>query len=94
MCTISERSGIPRIREQLRTISDRAVEIRKLLSKSQQRNSTDGEYMDDAMQLAETIEKLGDLSQRCSAEDAFEILSRIEVLISVLEGEIDRFFAS
>ena len=50
--------------------------------------------MGDALQLAETIESLGNFGQTCNAEDAFDVASRVEILISALEIEIDSFLTS
>lgn len=89
-----QRFGIRRIRDELRAVSDRAVAIRKQLSCTRRKNSPDGGNMGDALQLAETIEILGDFGQTCSAEDAVDIASRVEVLISMLEVEVDSFLTS
>jgi hypothetical protein len=84
-----------RCRELLRDAERRAVAIRKLLKLIGQRNGRRVRgVMDDAAKLAATIERLARWGQSCSAADAVEIESRIEVLISLLEVEIDRVLAS
>ena len=46
----------------------------------------------DALQLAETIEKIGEHSKRCNAEDLFWIAERIQLLLSLLETEMESIF--
>jgi hypothetical protein len=80
-----------RIRDGLGAIQNRMVGIRKMLRTTQQKTSPGRGVMDDAVQLAETIERLCSLGQTAAAEDAFEIAERVEVLVSLLEAEIDAF---
>ncbi len=81
--------------EFLRASESRAVEVRKLLKKFQQRKGDQlGGIMDDALQLAETIEHLARYGQGCDAEQAVEITFRVEILISLLDAEIDSLLAS
>lgn len=86
--------GVPRTCDELRAMQNRAVAIRKLLSSSRRKGSKDRGVMDDAVQLAEIIEKLSTFGQHCSAEDVVEVASRVEILVSLLESEIDGIFAS
>ena len=88
------RIGACRSRDELRAVQNRAVGIRKLLSVVRQKGSKGRGVMDDALQLAETIEKLSVFGQHCSAEDVVDVASRIEILISILEIEVDSIFTS
>ena len=78
--------------EELHAIENRMVAIRKLLKSIQQNSSKGGEAMNDALDLADTIEKLASYGQNSSSAVALEIVSRIESLIPILETEIDSFF--
>ena len=89
--SLAQCSGYPSLREELRAIENRMVGIRKLLR--QQEGMGRGK-MDDAVQLAKTIERLAHFGQSCKAEDAFVIASHIEDLSSLLRSEIDAVFAS
>ena len=88
------RIGVPRICDQLRAVNNRTVAIRKLLRTAQQKDSKGRGVTDDALQLAETIEKLSVFGQHCSAEDVVDVASRVEILISILETEVDSILAS
>jgi hypothetical protein len=84
-----------RSRESLRSIENWAASIRKKLrAVEQQRVRRLRGIVDDALQLTETIEQLARYGQSVSAEDAVEIKFQIELLRSLLEGEIDRICAS
>lgn len=76
-------------REKFRAIENRVVAIRKTLSAFHQKGPVGRGVINDAVQLAETIERLCSLGQRAAAEDAFEIAERVEILISLLEVELD-----
>jgi hypothetical protein len=90
-----QRSGARRIRERLREVQNRAVAIRKRLSSARPRKRSVGRGVtDDAVHLAETIERLAHLGQKCSAEEAVEIASRVEVLASMLRVEVYSLSAS
>jgi hypothetical protein len=89
------RSSARRIREELRMIEDRAVAFRKRLTDARPRKDSVGRgVMDDAVQLAETIERLAHLGQKRPAEEAVEIASHIAILSSMLRVEVDNFPAS
>ena len=53
-----------------------------------------GGDMDDALQLAETIERLAHYGQTCVAEEAVSIVSQVEVFSSMLRAEVDGFLVS
>jgi hypothetical protein len=81
--------------ELLRIAERRAVAIRKKLNSFKQtRDFRFRGVMDDAVKLAETIEILSRFGQTSSAEEAVEIKFRIEILLSLLEGEVDQIIAS
>ena len=89
------RSDFCRPREMLSAAEGRAVAIRKLLNNVEQKlGRRDRGVTDDAMQLAESIQKLARFGQLRSAEDAVEIVFRVEVLSSLLEAEVDHILAS
>ena len=94
MSKSSQRLGVWRTRDELRAVTDRAVAIRKQLSKARKQSLNDAGGMDDALRLAETIEYLGAFGQKCDAEVALEIASRVETLVSLLEVEIDSVLTS
>jgi hypothetical protein len=84
-----------RSREWLRTEETRAAAIRKQLKYiEQQYGRRFRGIMDDAVKLAETIERLARFGQSRSAEEAVEIAFHIELLSSLLEIEIDQIPAS
>ena len=88
----SSETGAKQVSDELRAIIDRAVGIRKELSDAQGRGLLGKSVIGDALQLAETIEKLGEYSQRCIAEDVFWIAERIQLLLSLLEAEKESIF--
>ena len=87
----SQRLGTWRACDELHTIVNRMVAIRKLLKSFQHKSSKGGEAMDDALKLAQTIEDLASYGRNSSAVNAFEIVSMLEIPISILETEIDSF---
>jgi len=83
-----------RVREQLRAVENHAVEVRKRLKSIQPRIAKGGGDMDDAVHLAETIERLANYGQTCVAEEAVDVVSQIEALSSMLRAEVDGFLVS
>ncbi len=86
-------NGAKRVRDELRAIVDRVVGIRKELSDAQGQGLIGRSEIGDAMQLAESIEKFGEYSQRCKAEDAFWIAEKIQLWLSLFEAELENIFA-
>lgn len=80
------------VREELRTVENRAVAIRKQLKKLPKTRLSGGK-VSDAVQLAQVIEQLARLGQVSSAENAVDISSRIEALASILQRELDGIIA-
>lgn len=84
------RGSAARPRDSLRDAQQRAVAIRKLLKHLEQGQGREMRgVMDDAVKLAETIERVAQWGQSCPAVDAVEIEFQVEVLASLLEVEID-----
>ena len=84
------RVSATRPRDVLRDVERRAVAIRKLLKRIEQgQGRAVRGVMDDAVKLAETIERLAHWGQSCPAADAVEVEFRVEALASLLEVEID-----
>lgn len=82
-------------RELLHAAEGRANAIRKLLKSLEQgADRRVRGVMEGACRLAAAIKLLARRGQSCSAEEAVEIEFRIEVLTSLLEGELDQIFAS
>src|SRR5687767_15787002 len=76
--------------EQLRVFERHAVAARKLLTKIRRRRKANVRgKMNDALRLAEEIERLARFGQSCNAEVAVQIVGCIEVLTSLLAREID-----
>ncbi len=91
----ASRCFVPRrIRDQLRAAESHAVGVRKALKKLQPTVAKGGGDMDDALQLAGTIERLAHYGQTCSAEEAVSIVSQVEVFASMLRAEVDGFIVS
>ncbi|HAH46636.1 hypothetical protein [Gimesia sp.] len=90
----SQRSGTWRACEELHAIENRMVAIRKLLKSIQHQSSTGGEAMDDALKIAQTIEDLASYGRNSSAVNALEIVSILEISLSILDAEIDSFLTS
>ncbi len=89
------RGTATRPREVLRDVERRAVAIRKLLKNLEQGQGREMRgVMDDAVKLAETIERLAHWGQSCPAADAVEVELQVEVLTSFLQGEIDHILTS
>ena len=88
----SSETGAKQVSVELRAIIDRVVGIRKELSDAQGRGLLGKSVIGDALQLAETIEKIGEYSKRCNAEDLFWIAERIRLLLSLLETEMESIF--
>ncbi len=88
----SSETGAKQVSDELRAIIDRVVGIRKKLSDAQGRGLLGKSVIGDALQLAETIEKIGEHSKRCNAEDLFWIAERIQLLLSLLETEMESIF--
>ncbi len=79
-------------REELRAIEDRVVLLRKRLTQSFKVGKGGGK-VSDAVQLTEAIELLARRGRVCSAADSVEISSRIDVLASMLQNELDGLIA-
>lgn len=79
-------------REELHAIENRMARIRKRLTQSFKVGKGGGK-VSDAVQLAEAIELLARRGRACSAADSVEISSRIEVLTSMLQNELDGLIA-
>ena len=94
MSSTYQRFGVWRTRDELQAVEDRVVGIRKQLNCIQRQGSKDGRDTDDALRLAEAIEKLAVLGQKCNAEAALDVALRVEILISLLETEIDSVLTS
>jgi hypothetical protein len=79
------------IREELRAVENRTVAIRKLLRRLKGRLPRG--VTGDAEKLTRTIESLARFGQHCSAADAVEVGSMVDVLASLLGVELDGFLA-
>jgi hypothetical protein len=88
------RSEPQRPLESLRSAENWAIAVRKKLRAIERQRSGFRGIIDDAVKLAETIERLAVLAQTSPAEDAVEIKFHIELLSSLLEREIDQICAS
>jgi hypothetical protein len=83
------------VRERLREAECHAVDVRKMLKSFQRLKGIVGRgEMDDAVQLAQAIEQLAHFGQHCSAADVVDVASQVEVLTSILRGEVDGLSAS
>ena len=85
-------TGASRVRDELLAIVDRVVGIRKELSDAQGQGLIGRSVIGDALQLAGTIEKLGEFGQRCNAEDAFWVAEKVRLLLSLFEAELENIF--
>ena len=89
------RVSATRPRDVLRDVERRAVAIRKLLKNLEQGQGRDMRgVMDDAVKLAETIERVAHWGQSCPAADSVEVELEVEVLTSFMQVEIDRILTS
>ena len=88
--------GCPRPREFLRLVEDQANRIRKLLQAMRPVKSTSGSSgsTDDAVALAELVERLAHWGQGIAAVDAIDLAERVELLIDMLGAEVDGLLTS
>lgn len=84
-----------RPKDVLRSLESKAIDIRTILQ--QEKNSIGqraGRDMDDAMRLAEGIEKMASKGPNLSAADANDYIEILEVMVEDLGSRLDRIFAS
>lgn len=90
----SGRASTPR--EFFRACESGAIRIRKLLRSARMRRrrlGTSG-LIDDAVALAELIERLAEFGQSLAAADAMDLAERLEHLLDQLRAEVDSLLAS
>ena len=81
--------------ELFRAVEQRVVAVRKLLKAlGQGQDRPFRGVMDDAVKLAQTIERLARFGRSRPAEEAVEIKYRIELLVAQLVVEVDQLIAS
>lgn len=90
--TDDRRSATGGLREELRSVENQAVAIRKLLR--QLRGRLRRGVTADAEKLAKLIESLARFGQRTTAVQAVDVASELDGLTVLLACEVDGFFAS
>ncbi len=88
--------GFSRPSEFLRSVETRAIRIRKLLASSNEARKaqrTSGS-MDDAVQLADLIERLSRYGQTIAAADAIAVADYVDLLVDILKAKVDALLTS